>query len=41
MKTIKQFDISLLIRGLIIPVILITTILGGIRLNDEIVDLID
>lgn len=41
MKTIKQFNISLLIRGLIIPVILITTILGGIRLNDEIVDLID
>jgi HAMP domain-containing protein len=41
MKTIKQFNISLLIRGLIIPVILITTIIGGIRLNDEIVDLID
>lgn len=41
MKTIRQFNISVLIRGLIIPVILFATILGGMRLNDEIIELID
>lgn len=41
MKTIKQFNISLIIRGLIIPIILLTTLLGGYRLNQKIVSLID
>lgn len=40
MKTIKQFNISLLIRGIIIPVILLATVVGGIRLYDEVGELI-
>lgn len=41
MKSIKQFNISLLIRGFIIPIILLSTMTGGYRLNNKIVDLID
>ncbi len=41
MKSIKQFNISLLIRGFIIPIILLSTMIGGYRLNNKIVDLID
>lgn len=41
MKTIKQFNISLIIRGVIIPIILLATLLGGYRLNQKIVSLID
>lgn len=40
MKTIKQFNISLLIRGIIIPVILLSTVVGGIRLYEEVMEII-
>ncbi|MCH8495488.1 MAG: hypothetical protein LAT57_07630 [Balneolales bacterium] len=40
MKTIKQFNISLLIRGIIIPVILLSTVVGGVRLYEEVVEII-
>lgn len=40
MKSIKQFNISVFIRGLIIPIILFATVMGGIRLNEEITELI-
>jgi len=39
-KTIKQFNISLLIRGIIIPVILLATVVGGIRLYEEVEEII-
>jgi hypothetical protein len=41
MKTIKQFNISLIIRGVIIPIILLATLFGGFNLNQKIVALID
>lgn len=41
MKTLKQFNISLIIRGVIIPIILLATLLGGYNLNLKIVSLID
>lgn len=40
MKTIKEFNISMLIRGIIIPVILLATIVVGTRLYEEVEELI-
>jgi hypothetical protein len=40
MKSIKQFNISVFIRGFIIPIILFATIVGGVRLSQEITEII-